>query len=188
MTKYSSNKWKDTDETQKRWFANGDSRANPILEGGYGIHPRITSILENTKGVWHVSDHSGSVQLDPLSWGKSPKKVIRRRWFAHESPVPFSSVYPSTLRFKLNESTISRFAVLSSHWLGSEWSACPSQCLLYVRFVQTCKSTSWWGPTPSGSKPNHCTMLYCLLYTTTPVRYYSDSSFTMIQVNDESES
>jgi hypothetical protein len=67
-------------------------------------------------------------------------------------------------------------------------SACPSRCLLYVRFVQTCKSTSWSGPTPSGSKPNHCTVLCCLWYTTMPVRYYSDSSFTMIQVSDESES
>jgi hypothetical protein len=95
-------------------------------------------------------------------------------------------VYPSRLQFKSNESTILRFTVLSSHWLGRERSACPSKCLLYVRFVQTCKSMFWSGSTLSGLKPNHRTVLYCLLDTTSTMNLNPKWWFWIL--NDESES
>jgi hypothetical protein len=94
-------------------------------------------------------------------------------------------VYPSRLQFKSNESTISRFTVLSSHWLGRERSACPSQCLQYVRFVQTCKSMFWSGSTHSGLKPNHRTVLYCLLDTSSTMNL--NSKWWIWILNDESE-
>jgi hypothetical protein len=95
-------------------------------------------------------------------------------------------VYPSRLQYKSNGSTISKFTLLSSHWLGRERSACRSQGLLYVRFVQTCKSTFWSGPTPSGLKPNHRTVLYCLLDTSSTINL--NPKWWIWILNDESES
>jgi hypothetical protein len=95
-------------------------------------------------------------------------------------------VYPSRLQFKSNGSTISKFTLLSSHWLGRERSACPSQCLLYVRFVQTCNSIFWSGSTHSGLKPNHCTVLYCLLDTSSMMT--RNRNWWIWILNDESES